>query len=113
MHGELETFVDWQRLRPIDLDRYADGDGQNPNPSSTPAFPLSPATDMPAKLAWAAMCCQVRTHAPQQITRVVARLTLFNHFVGDGEQPGREGKAERLGGLQVDDELELCRLHDW
>jgi len=25
----------------------------NPNPSSTPAFPLPPATDMPAALAWA------------------------------------------------------------
>jgi hypothetical protein len=30
--------------------------GHNPNPSSTPAFPLPPATDMPAALAWAVEC---------------------------------------------------------
>ena len=28
--------------------------GQNPNPSSTPAFPLPPAADMPAAFAWSA-----------------------------------------------------------
>jgi hypothetical protein len=30
--------------------------GQNPNPSSTPAFPLSPAADMEIEQAMGAMC---------------------------------------------------------
>jgi hypothetical protein len=47
--------------------------------------------------------CQERTPAPQQ------RMLLFDHLVGGGEQQGREGKAECLGGLCVDDELEFGR----
>src|SRR6058998_1682849 len=33
----------------------------------------------------------------------------LDHLVGDGEQPSRKGQAERLRGLEVDDELELSR----
>jgi len=32
------------------------GLGHNPNPSSTPAFPLPPATDMPPPELYSAMC---------------------------------------------------------
>src|SRR5215207_7589404 len=32
---------------------------------------------------------------------------LFDHLVGASEEGGRDGEAERLGGLQVDRELEL------
>src|SRR5262249_55758665 len=38
--------------------------------------------------------------------------SLFDHLVGAGEQRWRDGQAERLGGDQIDDEIELGRLLD-
>ena len=37
---------------------------------------------------------------------------LFDHLVGDGEQPGWNGQIKRLGGLEVDDEFERGRHQD-
>src|SRR5262245_44935871 len=36
----------------------------------------------------------------------------LDHLVGDSEQPWREAEAECPGGVEVDHELELGRLHD-
>ena len=37
---------------------------------------------------------------------------LFNYFVGTREHCGRNFEAERLGGLEIDDQLEPGRLLD-
>src|ERR1700682_1891991 len=37
----------------------------------------------------------------------------FDHLVCAAKQRQRESEAERLGGLQVDDQLDLHRLLDW
>src|SRR5450759_4005708 len=44
--------------------------------------------------------CQKQTHAPQQTA------SLFNQIVGAGVQRGWDIKTERLGGLEIDDQLE-------
>jgi hypothetical protein len=37
----------------------------------------------------------------------------FNHLIGARRERGRHIKAERLGSLEVDYELEFCSLIDW
>jgi hypothetical protein len=45
------------------------------------------------------------THAPQQSS--------LDHFVGTRERCAGNGKAKRLGGLQVDDKMDFRCLLDW
>src|SRR6516164_9959650 len=37
-------------------------------------------------------------------------FTSFDHVVGDGENPRRNGDAQRLSGFQIDHEIKLSRL---
>jgi hypothetical protein len=37
---------------------------------------------------------------------------LFDYLVGAREQRWRHGETERLGGLEIDEELNFCRLLD-
>src|SRR2546423_13289183 len=41
---------------------------QNPNPYSTPTFPLPPAADMPATLAWVVECQEETSRTPSAHT---------------------------------------------
>ena len=49
---------------------------------------------------------QKQTHALQK------RTSLFDHLIGSRKQFVWDGECERLGGLEIDDQLILCRyLH--
>jgi hypothetical protein len=41
------------------------------------------------------------------------RVTSLDHLVGTGKQSRGDFEAERLGGRQIDNEVELGRLLDW
>src|SRR5216684_84549 len=48
-----------------------------------------------------------------RLDRTSLRLAhLFDHFVRAQYEPGRNLKADRLRGLEIDDQLEVCRLLD-
>ena len=44
---------------------------------------------------------------------MAAEEPLFDNLIGAGEEGLRHGNAQRLGGLEVDDQLEGRRLLDW
>src|SRR5262245_29592265 len=49
---------------------------------------------------------------PEIPTSLGHRARLFDHLVGEREQRRRNRQAERLGDLQIDDEIEFNRLLD-
>ena len=65
---------------------------------------FTPESGQTGDIADCPLCAKKATFALQQIF-------LLDHLVGAGEQRRRHVDAERLGGRQIDDELELGRLH--
>ena len=55
-------------------------------------------------------CRQPKTCTEPAVSSRSKWQSLFDHLVGAGEQRRRHVEAERLGGLEVDDQLELGRL---
>src|SRR5215472_10022034 len=58
------------------------------------------------RLNWVVSCRSVR--CPDWRVR-----KLLDHLIGPDEQQLWHSQAERLGGLQIDDQLERCRLLEW
>src|SRR6266446_1663757 len=61
-----------------------------------------------------AFCCawRARDTATRRPAAGSARGGSFDDLVGAGEDRGRDGEAERFGGVEVDDQLEGGRLLD-
>src|ERR1700730_544707 len=68
--------------------------------------PVYPDIDRTADMAGGPIRAHNRSHAPQQMA------LLFDHFVGSSEKRLRHRKAERLGGLEIDDQLGIGGLLD-
>ncbi len=49
---------------------------------------------------------------PHSVAEKQTSAASFNHLIGDGEHARRNGQPERLGRFQVDDQVELGRLHN-
>ena len=56
---------------------------------------------------WVDRCLQHLGERPAALSG-----TLFDHLVGKGKQAFRNGEAERVGGLQVNDQIKLGNLLD-
>ena len=50
------------------------------------------------------------TRSANSDQRTAAKYVLFNNLVCASKQCGRDGKAQSLGGLEVDHKFEFCRL---
>src|SRR6266487_1814096 len=54
----------------------------------------------------------LQQYLPRPDSCTAANTPLFDHLVGAAEQRQRHCDAERLGGLEVEDQLHLCSLLD-
>src|ERR1700686_3515763 len=59
-----------------------------------------------ADMAALTLCARSRPNALQQI------WSLLDHLVGEREEGGRDGNAEHLGSVEINDELEFGCLHN-
>jgi hypothetical protein len=65
---------------------------------------------LPPKADIGSTCQDVR-FVPIADSRTAAKVPLFDHLVGKRNESWRDFKAKRLGGLKIEHEFELGRLH--
>ena len=89
----------------IDLSRL------NPTPHAIAVYASSPLSPVATQHSLPSGCYSLLGPDFHRLDRTSLRLAhLFDHFVGDGEDTRRNGKAERFGSLEIDDQLEFSRL---
>jgi hypothetical protein len=73
--------------------------------------------DLPTTSMWASTTFRPRARRqPGSSSTGLARTktsALFDHLVSAGEQSGRHGEAECLGGFEINDQFEFVRLRYW
>src|SRR3974390_3302920 len=83
----------------------------NPTPHTIAVYasqPLSPVATQHSLPSGRYSLLAPDLHRLDRTSFVLAHL--FDHIVGTGEQRGREREAEPPGGLEVDDQFDLCGL---
>jgi len=67
-------------------------------------------TALPPKAEVHPRSCYVANVPEAAVSNRSKTVALFDHFVGDCQQRRRNCQAQQLGGLEIDNQIELCGL---
>src|SRR5215471_9401450 len=92
----------------------SDLSGLNPTPHAIAVYASRPLSPVAAQHSLPSGRHSLLGPDFHRLDRTSLRLAhSFDHLVGAGEQLGWYGEAEHPGGLGIDNQLELARLHHW
>src|SRR6516164_3217149 len=92
----------------------SDLSGLNPTPHAIAVYASSPLSPVATQHSLPSGRYSLLGPDFHRLDRTSLRLAhSFDHLVGESEQPVRHRQPERLGGLEVEHQLELRRLHHW